>query len=35
MTGVKDRWFEMIFTIIPYRDSKERFIIGDLEDLMT
>jgi len=32
---VKDIWNEICFGIVPYRDSKERFILGDLEDLMT
>ena len=35
MKKVKDIWSEIQFTIVPYRDSKERFILGDLEDLMT
>lgn len=28
-------WEDMLFTITPYRDSKDRFILGDIEDLMT
>ena len=35
MTKVENIWNEMAFIIVPYRDSKERFIMGDLEDLMT
>lgn len=35
MKKVRDCWTEIAFTIIPYRDSKERFLVGELEDLMT
>lgn len=32
---VAEMWNEMLFSITPYRDSKDRFLLGDIEDLMT
>jgi len=35
MKIVADRWEEINFTVIGYRDSKDRYIIADVEDLIT
>jgi hypothetical protein len=35
MDQVKERWEATIFGISPYRETKDRFILGDIEDLMT
>lgn len=35
MKIVDDRWQEVNFTVINYRDSKDRYIIADVEDLIT
>lgn len=35
MKIVQDRWDEINFTVVNYRDSKDRFIITDVEDLIT
>lgn len=35
MQSVGQMWEDMMFSITPYRDSKDRFILGDIEDLMT
>lgn len=35
MKKVEDTWLEIVFPIVPYRESKDRFIMGDIEDLMT
>ena len=35
LNGVIQRWEEVNFTVISYRDSKERFVITDVEDLIT
>jgi len=35
MVGVIQRWEEINFTVVSYRDSKERFIIAEVEDLIT
>jgi hypothetical protein len=35
MNAVKERWEEVLFTVVQYRDSKDRFIITDVEDLIT
>jgi len=32
---VVERWEEVNFTVISYRDSKERFVITEVEDLIT
>ena len=32
---VVERWNETVFPISGYRDTKDRFILGDIEDLMT
>lgn len=35
MKIVDDRWQEVNFTVINYRDTKDRYIIADVEDLIT
>ena len=35
MKLVQDRWDEINFTVVGYRDTKDRFIITDVEDLIT
>ena len=35
LNGVIQRWEEINFTVISYRDSKERFVITEVEDLIT
>jgi dynein heavy chain len=35
MEGVVARWEEINFTVVGYRDQKERYIIADIEDLIT
>lgn len=35
MDGVTQRWEEINFTVVGYRDQKERYIIADIEDLIT
>lgn len=35
MKLVEDRWEEINFTVISYRDSKDRFVITEVEDLIT
>jgi hypothetical protein len=35
MKVVEERWSTIDFTVVSYRDSKERFIITDIEDLVT
>ena len=35
MKLVQDRWDEINFTVIGYRDTKDRFIIADVEDCIT
>ncbi len=32
---VKDRWEEINFVVISYRDSKDRFVITEVDDLVT
>jgi len=31
---VKQRWAEISFTVIPYRDFKDKFLIADVDDLI-
>ena len=35
MKLVQDRWEEINFVVISYRDSKDRFDITEVEDLIT
>ncbi len=35
MKLVQDRWEEINFVVISYRDSKDRFVITEVEDLIT
>lgn len=35
MKGVLERWEEINFTVVSYRDSKDRFIITEVDDLIT
>jgi dynein heavy chain, axonemal len=35
LNGVIQRWEEINFVVISYRDSKERFVITEVEDLIT
>ena len=35
MKVVEERWSAIDFTVVSYRDSKDRFIITDIEDLVT
>lgn len=35
MKSVKERWQGINFVVVPYRDSKDRFIIAEVEDLIT
>ena len=35
ISAVKERWEATLFSIAPYRESKDRYILGDIEDLMT
>jgi hypothetical protein len=35
MEQVKERWEATIFSISAYRESKDRYILSDIEDLMT
>jgi hypothetical protein len=35
MKEVSTRWDEINFTVVSYRDSKDRFIVTEIEDLIT
>lgn len=35
MKGVLERWEDINFVVVPYRDQKERYIIAEVEDLIT
>ena len=35
MKVVQDRWEGIDFVVVSYRDSKDRFIITEIEELVT
>jgi dynein heavy chain len=34
LQGIKDRWAEVDFFVIPYRDFKDKFLISEVDDLI-
>jgi dynein heavy chain len=34
LAGVKERWGEIDFVVIPYRDFKDKFLISEVDDLI-
>jgi hypothetical protein len=35
MDEVSERWDQTNFVVVSYRDSKDRFIVTEIEDLIT
>mmetsp|Transcript_17277 Transcript_17277/g.12260 ORF Transcript_17277/g.12260 Transcript_17277/m.12260 type:complete len:303 (+) Transcript_17277:50-958(+) len=35
MKDIRERWEELSFTIVSYRDQKDRFIVKDVEEIIT
>ena len=35
MEGVKERWSVREFTVVPYRDTKDKFILKEVEEVIS